>query len=138
MKTVAALLFAITASLCWGQEATTIDRALLAIDGAAKVADFYFTTRNTGLQTVCSPTTSTNLGYCYSFRGGEPNPIARPFVTHGRPLAAGYFAGCFVLDAVLSHELRKHGHPRMARAVLLFGIADNGGAAAWSARESVQ
>ena len=126
MKTIAALLFILTASLCWGQEVTTTtDRALLAIDGAAKAADFYFTTQNTALP--------ANL---YSRR--EANPIARPFVTHGRPLAAGYFAGCFVLDAVLSHELRKHGHPKLARAVLLFGIADNGGAAAWSARESVR
>jgi hypothetical protein len=125
MKIVAALLFLITASLCWGQEATRTDRALLAIDGAAKVADFYFTTQNTAR--------SASL---YSIR--ESNPIARPFVTHGRPLAAGYFAGCFVLDAVLSHELRKHGHPKMARAVLLFGIADNGIAAATSAHGRVQ
>jgi hypothetical protein len=124
MKT-AALLLILTASLCWGQETPKTDRALLAIDGAAKAADFYFTTQNTTLPESL-----------YIRR--ESNPIARPFVLHGRPLAAGYFAGCFVLDAVLSHELRKHGHPRMARAVLLFGIADNGIAAAMSAHGRVQ
>ena len=137
MKTVAALLFIITASLCWGQDTPSTDRALLAIDGAAKIADFYFTTHNAEFQTVCKKNTSVG-DYCYSGSGGESNPIARPFVTHGRPLAAGYFAGCFVLDAVLSHELRKHGHPRMARAVLLFGIADNGIAAGMSAHGRVQ
>jgi hypothetical protein len=137
VKVIAVLLFAITASLCWGQETPRTDRALLAIDGAAKVADFYFTTHNAAFQTVCK--TNTPWGsYCYSGSGGESNPIARPFVTHGRPLAAGYFVGCFVLDAVLSHEFRKHGHPRMARAVLLFGIADNGIAAAMSAHGRVQ
>jgi hypothetical protein len=125
VKTVAALLFIITASLCWGQETPKTDRALLAIDGTAKVADFYFTTQNTALPESL-----------YVRR--ESNPIARPFVTHGRPLAAGYFAGCFVLDAVLSHELRKHGHPRWARTVLLFGIADNGSAAGMSAHGRVQ
>jgi hypothetical protein len=134
LKVVPAVLFA---SLCWGQEATTTDRALLAIDGAVKVADFYFTTQNTALQTVCK--TNTPWGsYCYSGYGSESNPIVRPFVTHGRPLAAGYFAGCFVLDAVLSHELRKHGHPKIARAVVLFGIADNGIAAAMSVHGSFQ
>jgi hypothetical protein len=125
MKTVAALLFIITASLCWGQETPKTDRALLAIDGAAKVADFYFTTQNTALPASL-----------YVRR--ESNPIVRPFVMHGRPLAAGYFAGCFVLDAVLSHELRKRGHSRMARAILLFGIADNGIAAGMSAHGGVQ
>jgi hypothetical protein len=125
VKTAAALLLIITASLCWGQETPKIDRALLAIDGAAKVADFYFTTQNTDLPASL-----------YVRR--ESNPLARPFVMHGRPLAAGYFAGCFVLDAVLSHEFRKYGHPRIARAVLLFGIADNGIAAEMSAHGRVQ
>jgi hypothetical protein len=125
MKTIAALLFIITTSLCWGQETPKTDRALLAIDGAVKAADFYFTTKNTAAPASL-----------YVRR--ESNPIARPFVMHGRPLAAGYFAGCFVLDAVLSHEFRKHGHPKMARAVLLFGIADNGGAAAMSAHGGAQ
>lgn len=137
MKTFAALLFILTACICWAQDSTKTDRALLAIDGAAKVADFYFTTHNAAFQTVCK--TNTSVGdYCYSGSGGESNPIARPFVTHGRPLAAGYFAGCFVLDAVLSHELRKHGHTKIARAILLFGIADNGIAAMTSARGRVQ
>jgi hypothetical protein len=125
MKTIAALLFLITASLCWGQDTPRTDRALLAIDGAAKVADFYFTTQNTALPASL-----------YVRR--ESNPIARPFVTHGRPLAAGYFAACFALDAIASHELRKHGHPKLARAVVLFGIVDNGAAAAMSAQGRVQ
>jgi len=125
VKTVAALLFAITASLCWGQDTPKTDRALLAIDGVAKVADFYFTTQNTAAPASL-----------YVRR--ESNPLARPFVMHGRPLAAGYFAGCFLLDALLSHEFRKHGHPKMARAVLLFGIADNGIAAGMSAHGRVQ
>lgn len=126
MKIILAIfLLLATASLCWGQDATPkADRALLAIDGAAKVADFYFTTRNT----VLPPTR----------RGEESNPLVRPFVTHGRSFAAGYFAGCWVLDALLSHELRRHGHPKLARAVVLFGIADNGIAAAMSAHGRVQ
>lgn len=137
MKTITALLFIIAASLCWGQEATRTDRALLAIDGAAKVADFYFTTRNVSFQTVCK--TNTSVGdYCYSGRGQEANPLARPFVTHGRAVAAGYFAGAFVLDAVVSQQLRKHGHPKLARAVVLFGIVNSAGAATISARGSVQ
>ncbi len=137
MKTIAALLFIVTASLCWAQDTARTDRALLAIDGAVKIADFYFTTHNAAFQTVCK--TNTSVGnYCYSGNGGESNPIARPFVTHGRPLAAAYFAGAFVLDTVASHELRKHGHPKLARAVLLFGIADNGIAAAMSAHGRVQ
>lgn len=137
MKIFATLLLIVTASLCWGQDTPRTDRALLAIDGAAKIADFYFTTHNAEFQTVCK--TNTSVGdYCYSGSGGESNPIARPFVTHGRPLAAAYFAGAFVLDGVLSHQLRKHGHPKIARAVLLFGIADNGIAAAMSARGRVQ
>ena len=102
---------------------------LLIADAAAKSADFYFTMRLTvpkytyacgdipGKGYECYPATISHLQ--------ELDPIARPFVTHGRPLAAAFFAGSFGLDTVAAYELHKYRGNRWAQGLLLIGIGDN-------------
>ena len=81
---------------------------LVTADAAAKSADMFFTMRNAGR---------------YDFV--EHDPLARPFVTHGRALAGISQGALFSTDLFLSHELHRHGHPRLARAVLFCGSAMN-------------
>jgi hypothetical protein len=110
---------------------------LLIADAGAKAADFYFTMRLTvpkytyacgdipGKGHECWPTTVTHLQ--------ELDPIARPFVTHGRPLAAAYFATSFGIDTFAAYELHKHRGNRWAQGLLLIGIGDNVAGAVHSA-----
>ena len=89
---------------------TKANTTLLALDAAAKGADFYYTMR----------------GMEHPGLAVEADPIARPFVSHGNALAVGYFSGLLVIDAAASYELHKHHHERLSKAVLIFGIVDNG------------
>jgi hypothetical protein len=89
---------------------TKANTTLLALDAAAKSADYYYTMR----------------GLDHPGLAIEADPIARPFVSHGNALAAGYFGGLLVMDAAASYELHKHHHEWLSKAVLIIGIANNG------------
>jgi hypothetical protein len=89
---------------------TKANATLLALDAAAKGADFYYTMR----------------GMDHPGLAIETDPIARPFVSHGNALAVGYFGGLLIIDAAVSYELHKHQHDRLSKAVLIFGIVNNG------------
>ncbi|MGA2355833.1 MAG: hypothetical protein ABSG02_15160 [Terriglobales bacterium] len=99
----------------WTQANTT----LLALDAAAKGADFYYTMR----------------GMDHPGLALETDPIARPFVSHGNALAVGYFGGLLVTDAAVSYELHKHHHDLLSKAVLIFGIVNNGYGAQYDGRQ---
>jgi hypothetical protein len=98
---------------------TKANTTLLALDAAAKGADFYYTMR----------------GMNHPGLALESDPIARPFVSHGNPLAFGYFGGLLVIDAAVSYELHKHRHDRLSKAVLIFGIVNNGYGAQYDGRQ---
>jgi len=89
---------------------TKANTTLLALDAAAKSADFSYTMR----------------GMNHPGLAIEADPIARPFVSHGNALAVGYFGGLLALDAAASYEFHKHHHDRLSKAVLIFGIVNNG------------
>jgi len=97
---------------------TRSNAVLVAADAAAKAQDGYRTNAN------------------LSIGGRETDAVARPFVTHGTPLRASFFAGCFALDAFAAYELTKHHHPKLATAVLLGGItySTSGAVASTTAR----
>lgn len=82
--------------------------ALIALDALAKSADEAFTMRNAGRT---------------DFQ--EHDPLARPFVMHGRAIAGASEGLLFAGEVFTSYELHKHGHPRLAKTLLLFGIAGN-------------
>jgi len=94
---------------------------LAAADAAAKSLDMLFTMRNAGR---------------YDFV--EHDPLARPFVTHGRVVAGFSQAGLFSADLFLSYQLHKHGHRHAAQAVLIFGSALNTTGAVTSALDGNQ
>lgn len=98
---------------------TKVNTTLLALDAAAKGADFYYTMR----------------GMDHPGLALEADPIARPFVSHGNALAVGYFGGLLVIDAALSYELHKHHHDRLSKAALMFGIVNNGYGAQYNGRQ---
>jgi hypothetical protein len=98
---------------------TKANTTLLALDAAAKSADFYFTMR----------------GMDHPGLALESDPIARPFVSHGNVLAVGYFGGLLVMDAAVSYELHKHHHDRLSKGVLIFGIVNNGYGAQYDGRQ---
>ncbi|MFZ1918117.1 MAG: hypothetical protein WAU58_11125 [Terriglobales bacterium] len=98
---------------------TKANTTLLALDAAAKSADFYYTMR----------------GMDHPGLALETDPIVRPFVSHGNALAVGYFGGLLVIDAVASYELNKHHHERLSKAVLIFGIVNNGYGAQYDGRQ---
>lgn len=82
--------------------------ALVSLDAAAKSADMAFTMRN----------------YSRPYFQ-EYDPMARPFV-HSGPILAGFSQGAlFASEVFTSYELNKHGHPKMARALLLIGAGGN-------------
>jgi len=98
---------------------TKANTTLLALDAAAKGADFYYTMR----------------GMDHPGLALEADPIARPFVSHGNALAVGYFGGLLVIDTAVSYELHKHHHDRLSKAVLIFGIVNNGYGAQYDGRQ---
>jgi hypothetical protein len=98
---------------------TKANTTLLALDVAAKSADFYYTMR----------------GMDHPGLAIEADPVARPFVSHGNALAIGYFGGLLVMDAAVSYELHKHHRDRLSKAVLVFGIVNNGYGAQYDARQ---
>jgi len=75
---------------------------------AANGADFYYTNRN-----------------AHTPKFVEFDPIARPFVTHGTPLRAAYFA-TYVGGAIAGAELLEYfGHPKVALALRAAQIEEN-------------
>jgi len=96
---------------------TASNTALVVADALAKSSDMFFTMRNAGRP---------------DFQ--EYDPVARPFVTHG-PVIAGASQGLmFAGEVFASYEFHKHGHRRMAKIVLLFGIGGNSAGIATSRR----
>jgi hypothetical protein len=81
---------------------------LIAVDAIAKSADEFFTMRNAG---------RTNFE--------EHDPLARPFVTHGRAIAGASEGLLFAAEVLTSYKLHRHGHPKIAKAILLLGIGGN-------------
>jgi len=100
---------------------TRANSMLVAADAAAKSVDMFFTMRNAGR---------------YDF--AEHDPLARPFVTHGRTLAGFSQGTLFSADVLLSYQLHKHGHRRLAKALLVFGSALNTTGAITSALDGNQ
>jgi hypothetical protein len=98
---------------------TKANTTLVALDAAAKGADFYYTMR----------------GMDHPGLALEADPIARPFVSHGNALAVGYFGGLLVIDTAVSYEFHKHHHDRLSKAVLIFGIVNNGYGAQYDGRQ---
>jgi hypothetical protein len=82
--------------------------ALVAVDALAKSVDEAFTMRNAGRPNF-----------------EEHDPLARPFVTHGRAIAGTSQGLLFAGEVFTSYELHKHGHGKIAKAVLLLGIGGN-------------
>jgi hypothetical protein len=98
---------------------TKANTTLVALDAAAKGTDFYYTMR----------------GMDHPGLALETDPIARPFVSHGNALAVGYFGGLLAIDAAVSYELHQHHHDRLSKAVLIFGILNNGYGAQYDGRQ---
>ena len=98
---------------------TKANTTLVALDAAAKGADFYYTMR----------------GMDHPGLAVETDPIARPFVSHGNALAVVYFGGLLAVDAAVAYELHRHQHDRLSKAVLIFGIVNNGYGAQHDARQ---
>jgi hypothetical protein len=93
-----------SASTYW----TKLNISLVTFDAFAKSADELFTMEN-----------ADHPGF------QEHDPLARPFVTHGRAIAGASEGLLFAGEVFTSYELHKHGHPRMAKTVLLLGIGGN-------------
>jgi hypothetical protein len=92
----------------WSNYLTGANRALIALDAVAKSADELFTMRNAG-----------RMGF------EEHDPLARPFVSHGRAIAGVSQGLLFAGEIFTSYELHRHGHAKLAKAVLLLGIGGN-------------
>jgi hypothetical protein len=80
-------------------------KSLFIADAIATSADFAFTHR-----------ASTEPVW------HENDPIARPFVTHGTPLQAAFFATKFLVFEGAAWQLRKHNHRRLAVAVQILSV----------------
>jgi len=102
---------ALLAPLAAAQSKTEVALQLLA-DGA----DAYATERN--------------VAFRYQFH--EADPVSRPFVTHGTPLLAAYFAADAGLKIGAEYWLTRHHHQKLAHVVGWLGIADS----AWGASTS--
>lgn len=96
---------------------TATNIVLVAADAAAKTVDMMFTMRNAGAA---------------NFQ--EHDPLARPFVTHGRVLAGAGQGILFAGEVFASYELNKHGRRKAAKALLLLGIGGNTAGIATSVR----
>jgi hypothetical protein len=82
--------------------------ALVTFDALAKSGDEFFTMWNASRA---------------EFK--ERDPLARPFVTHGRAIAGTSEGLLFAGEVLASYELHKCGHPKLAKALLLLGIGGN-------------
>lgn len=96
---------------------TASNAALVATDAVAKSGDMMFTMRNAGRP---------------NFQ--EHDPLARPFVTHGRAIAGVSEGLMFAGEVFVSYQLHKHGHHKLAKVVLMLGIGGNTTGMATSAR----
>lgn len=96
---------------------TKLNITLVSADAIAKSADEWFTMSAAGRP---------------NFR--ENDPLARPFVTHGRFVAGASQGALFAAEVFTSYELNKHGHPKMAKILLLVGIGGNTAGIATSTR----
>jgi hypothetical protein len=96
---------------------TKTTAGLFAADVAAKSFDYALTRRNFSTGT-----------------GKEDNPLLRPFMTHGKAVAAASTFGALAGETFLSWQLHKHGHRKLSRAVWLIGIASNTYGAIYSAK----
>src|SRR5215467_2947343 len=87
---------------------TKTNTALVVTDAVAKSVDMTFTMRNAA-----------------GARFQENDPLARPFVTHGRAIAGVSQGLLFAGEVFASYELNKHGHRNLAKVLLLLGIGGN-------------
>jgi len=94
---------------------TPLTTGLVVADGASKAIDGYFTRYNV------------------DHGGTEHDPLLRPFV-HTPALHAGAEGALFAAEIATAHFMHRKGHPRLARALLLGGIALNGMGAQQSIR----
>lgn len=92
--------------------------ALIAVDGAAKTADSYFTRKN------------------IAGGGDEYNPLARPFV-HTAGVQAASMAAMFGAEVAAAYFLHRRRHENLGRAVLAVGTVTNGLGAAASFKHRV-
>jgi hypothetical protein len=82
--------------------------ALIAADATAKSIDMAFTMQN-----------SARPGF------RENDPLARPFVHSGPVVASVAQSALFAAETFASYELHKHGHTKLAKAVLVLAIGGN-------------
>jgi hypothetical protein len=92
--------------------------ALIALDGAAKTADSYFTRMN------------------IAGGGEEYNPLARPFV-HTAGVQAASMAATFGAELAAAYFLHRRRHDNLERGVLAAGTVTNGLGAAASFKHRV-
>jgi hypothetical protein len=90
-------------------------RATVALKLLTEGVDAYATERN-----------ATRVGF------REFDPVARPFVTHGTSLLAGYFAADAGLQIGAAWWLTRHHHRTLSRIVMWSGIASS----TWGAETS--
>ena len=92
--------------------------ALVALDGAAKVADSYVTRRN------------------MDGGGEEYNPLARPFV-HTPVVQVAATAALFGTEIATAYVLHRRHHDNIGRTILVVGATTNGLGAASSFKHRV-
>ena len=82
--------------------------------------------------------TSADFAFTYRLRTEpvfvEHDPIARPFVTHGTPLMAAFFAGKVAAFEGTAWVLRKKHHDRVAAVIQSFSVGLSLDGAVTSAR----
>ena len=100
-------------------------KSLVAADSASKLADLVFTSRYMKPGRVCYLVDASRPATCLPLRRAEGDPLARPFVTHGEALRISFFAGLEVADIAVAYALHRHHHDKIARTVLMLGMADN-------------
>jgi hypothetical protein len=140
-RTSALIVCALLLSLCGSARAadpvflTKSTVFLIALDASSKTADAYFThqvmqSRNVPLA-VCRPRPGHPDDCLQLWSGAELNPLARPFV-HSTAGQVGFFAGSLAADIASAYIANRH-HPKLAKAILIFGSGYSVGGAAISA-----
>ena len=86
----------------------------------------------TGLQLATTGLDAWRTDINRQSHGTEADPVARPFVLGGRGRLVGYFGCQVALKLLLPRLVRRMGHPRVAAAMEVYGIADSAWGAGYS------
>lgn len=122
MKNILIAVLLLAASATAQESFWKANRVLIAADVAAKAADAYYTHSMLDGVTLHNGI-GPNGAYITWYRHGyEDNPIARPFVTRGTAGQVGFFSAALAGDVLSAYLLHKHGHTKLEKIVLTFGI----------------